>query len=811
MTGKWCRKKKTASVLLSLVLLITFLGGCGNTGTGQDIKGNTEQTGNAGHTAAASTQDAGAETAGNNTEDTQDASDEAAAMGRYVEEVTDLSEKLSGWRSRLFRLADGTLMITDPDAGFLVSKDNGVTWEEEKPQWFTGLKENDTYIVDIAIGADNTTAVLYIDYEGENYGQSLMVIKADGSEFSVKRQDMGDQMFPGYAAVSDEGRVFFSVSGSDDLYEATGEGGYEVFLTLPEGRPELIKFQGNLLIMDGNSYQSPRIYDMERKEYVEDEVLETFVKEDYNGGNSFNTDDGYELYFFAGEENVIYLAGSKGLHRHVVGGSAIEQVIDGRLCTFNNPAYYIQSVLMLPDNKFLALFSGGRLVHFVYDPDMPTVPNERLYIYSLKENSTIQQAVSLYQTANPETFVEYEVGLSDGSSLTREDALKTLNTKIMAGEGPDVLVLDDMPIDSYIEKGLLLDMATILSELSGEEALFGNIVEAMKTGESVYAMPCEIQIPVIGGDEQYISQMDDLEGIADTVEIMRQENPGEDILGLSTEKAIMRFFAMACTPAWLTEDGELNTEAVREFLEQTKRIYDAQMEGLPEKILNQYRTGNENWLQYFGESRDDSGYLRTAASAENYVWGERHVVREAINGRNAYNELCSVNKVAGYEESVWRPIEGQSSHVFCAYTLLGINATSRYSKQAEDFIRICLGKENQTMMYQGNPYNGFAVNKAAFEEDFTTKPDYIEESGAYLWMGGSDEDGKQRDFVAYWPDEAQIAEIRACIEAADTPYIEDTVLEYAVYDEGIGYLQGRKSLDEAMTAIERKISLYLAE
>lgn len=808
MNRKWKRKKRAVSILLSVMILILFLSGCGSSDAGYDAD-QTDSFENAGNTDA---ENIGADDPETGAEDTQPESDGPVAMGRYVEEVTDLSERISGVFNRLYQLADGTLIITDPGMGLLISKDNGVTWEEEKPEWFTRLTESGIYIAGIAIGADHTTAVLYADYKkGEEYRQSLLVIKADGSEISVKSQDTGEGMFPRYAAVSDDGRVFFRASGSDDLYEVKEDGSYEVFLTPQDGGPELMQFQGNLLIMDGGNYRAPLIYDIEEREYIEDEVLETFVKEDYNGGNSFDTDDGYEIYFFAEEENILYLAGAKGLHRHVIGGSAIEQIIDGRLSTFNNPSYYMQGMVMLPNNEFLTLFSGARLVRFVYDPDIPTVPSEQLHVYSLKENTTIQQAVSLYQTAHPETFIEYEIGMATGSSMTREDALKTLNTKIMAGEGPDVLVLDDMPLDSYIDKGLLLDMNPFLSALSGDAELFGNIVDAMKTGDSLYAMPCEIQIPVIAGEEQYVSQMNDLKGIADTMEKMREDKPGEDLLYIGTEKGIMRFFSMACTPVWITADGTLDKEAVREFLEQTKRIYDAQIDGLPEKIVKRYITMNENWMEYSGELRDDSGYLRAGASATNFVGGYCLLAREALTGHNAYAEIISINKTAGYEESVWRTMNGQSSNVFCARTLLGINATSKYSKQAEDFVKVCLSKENQLTMNQGSPYNGFAVNKAAFEEDFITKPAYIEESGAFLWMGGSDEDGNRVDFIAYWPDEEQIRELRECIEAADTPYIEDTVLEYAVYDEGVGYFQGRKSLDEVMAAIERKVSIYLAE
>ena len=69
-------------------------------------------------------------------------------------------------------------------------------------------------------------------------------------------------------------------------------------------------------------------------------------------------------------------------------------------------------MVMVENNEFLALFAGAKLVRFVYDADIPTVPDELVKVYSLKENSTIQQAVSLYQTANPGVMVQYEVGIA---------------------------------------------------------------------------------------------------------------------------------------------------------------------------------------------------------------------------------------------------------------------------------------------------------------------------------------------------------------------------------------------------------------
>lgn len=782
------KKKKIIKEMISMLVLfsmmLALLVGCGQDGTDTDNTNTTEN----------STDSEGS---------SQDASGQA--MGRYVEEVTDLSERISGRQNRIFRMPDGSLIISNGNKPFLVSRDNGETWEEERRAWLDKLEEKDSYIVDMAIGADSTIAIVIgeMDENGE-YGQRLLIIKPDGTELPIETQSIGGNLHT--VGVTDTGRVFVAILGSDNLYEIKEDGSSELYLTLPDGGPDAMQFHDNLLIMDGSSYDTLLLYDMEKEEYItDDETLKDFIKGYYNGGNKFEMDDGFEMYFFMGEDNVLYLAGDKGLYRHVLGGSAMEQVIDGGLCTLSNPSYRLEGMVMLDNNEFLALFTGARLVRFVYDPDIPTVPDNMVKVYSLKENTTIQQAVALYQTANPEVLVRYEVGIAEGSSITRDDALKSLNTKIMAGEGPDVLILDDMSLDSYIEKGLLLDMSTLMSGMSGDDALFGNIVDAMKTGDKLYAMPCEIWIPIIAGEEKYIAQMKNLEGIADGMEELRLDNPEKDLLRISSTKGIMRLFSMACVPAWMTENEELNKEVIEEFLVQAKRIYDAQLDGLPQAIIDEHKQLNENWVQTFGETRDNSKYLRTGAGAMLYVSEYTRIRCGALDGFDAYAETCSINKVSGYENTVWSVMNGQSSNVFCANTLLGINAASKHPEYAEDFIRACLGKENQAEIWTGLP-----VNQAAFEQIFVPD-DRVDENGAFIYESMGTPEGEMASFVSYWPDDEQKEELRKCIEAADTPYIEDRMLENAVYEEGEQYLQGMRSLDETLKAIEKRIALYMAE
>ena len=71
------------------------------------------------------------------------------------------------------------------------------------------------------------------------------------------------------------------------------------------------------------------LYDLKNSGFIEDKVLDSFIKEnklsvEWTGG-------GYTNFTFLGEDHAVYIAGETGLYRHVIGGSTIEQIIDGSL------------------------------------------------------------------------------------------------------------------------------------------------------------------------------------------------------------------------------------------------------------------------------------------------------------------------------------------------------------------------------------------------------------------------------------------------------------------------------------------------
>lgn len=781
------RLKKQVAIAMLFVLIAVMISGCVNTKKSENSTAKDQTAGSA---------------AGESEEDSKG----STAMGRYVEETVDLSDKISGYHNRLFQLPNGQLIITDAYSDFMKSEDHGVTWESYEQEWLSELSEDGTYILGMAVGSDGTVYVVHeIDTEEEDpftlYSR-LMIIKPDGSRQLVESPVQDKYISDVW--VSDTDRVFIALYG-EPVYEVLEDGSCEKFLDLGGGLPYLIQFQGNLMIIDGYGYDEILIYDMEKKTFLEDQVLVDFINENYkdrdtNGGSWF------DLYFFPGEEGVLYLAGKKGLYRHVIGGSVMEQVIDGSLSSFSNPAMSLMEVIPLDSNEFLALFSGGKLIRFTYDPNVPTVPDEKLTVYSLKENDLVRQAISLYQSQNPTVFVEYEIGMEENSAITREDALKNLNTEIMAGNGPDVVILDGLPADSYIDKGFLSDLSPVLENLSGEAALFENIVDSFGQDGSIYMVPCEIALPAVYGKEEYVSQMKDLGSMADMVEKMRQEHPGENLVAICSSEGIMKMFAMASAPSWKTASGEIDIDKISDFLVQTGRIYDAQMEGLPQEIIDQWNAVDEYYIQDYGVARTDIKYFRYGLDDIRYIGGSSLFESGCFLYAYGYASTTSISKINNFEDTVIIPMPGQSENVFYPKTLAGISSTAQNAERAEDFLRVLLGKENQS-----STFDGFPINQAAFDEAFTIDRSYLDEDGIYGAVASSDGEGHYVEMDIYWPDDDQIADFREWMESVDTPYIEDSFLEEAVYEEGAEYMEGGQSLDEAVTAIEEKLKIYLAE
>lgn len=72
-----------------------------------------------------------------------------------------------------------------------------------------------------------------------------------------------------------------------------------------------------------------------------------------------------------------------------------------------------------------------------------------IHLYTLKDNDQLWQSAKLFEEKFPEYQVVIDVGVSEEDGKTVSDAIRSLNTEIMAGNGPDIILMDGLPIAHF--------------------------------------------------------------------------------------------------------------------------------------------------------------------------------------------------------------------------------------------------------------------------------------------------------------------------------------------------------------------------
>ena len=132
--------------------------------------------------------------------------------------------------------------------------------------------------------------------------------------------------------------------------------------------------------------------------------------------------------------------------------AAVEQVMEGSLSSLGDPKMSLAGMAVLPDNEFAILYTNGK--------DVPVCVSSGYSDHTGSAGQYLQSDRKLCGPSggqpvpeqHPEAYVRYEIGLDTGSGMTSEDAIKNLNTRIMSGSGPDLLVLDGLPARSFGKK-----------------------------------------------------------------------------------------------------------------------------------------------------------------------------------------------------------------------------------------------------------------------------------------------------------------------------------------------------------------------
>lgn len=780
---------RSAAFLMAAAIGITATG-CGTSGqTGSD-----ENVLNEAGTQASVTEES---QSGTEQKDSADGN----GMGRYVE--TTVSE-CDGFMDQVVtqNLSDGQIVFLNSLSNQKIVSNDGDVWDAEADEPFFAFIE-EHYPAETAIAKDGTIAVVGMDKRADlpdgvnEYDYNLYIYNTDNTtkQIPVEMPDADSTLRA--LAFDEQGTLYAYASGCRNIYKIDiHEETAEKLVTLED--TYLMQCRDNILMC--MTFEKIFLYDLEKKSFIEDETLDSFIEE--NIGEMAWTGGGYTAYAFLGADNTIYMAGDKGLYRHVIEGSAVEQVIDGSLSSLGDPTYSIMAMTVNDRNEFFAAYNSGKIVKFVYDAAVPSVPNDKITVYSLSDDDLVKQTISAYQTQYPDMFIEYQIGMDEGG-VTREDALKKLNTQILSGSGPDVIMLDGINIDTYAEKGVLMDLSDIVDEVDQKDGLYRNLIEEIRIDDKIYAVPAKFYIPVICGNAEYVDSVKDYKSMADMVERAGEQYATDiSMLMACSARGIMKRFMPVCAPSWKNEKGELDQNRIREFLEQSKRLYDVTMNTTSQEYIAMYQ---QNVIDSAGENYEDSNYFMMMSDTQYLMQAAPFAYGEIVDAYS-YRDILSLPRAEGLEDTFIKLLNGQSSNVYHPASIAGINAATKNPDAAKQFVSMMLGATVQETLQFGLP-----VNKKALPAQFAYDESELGDDGGQFYMSSSTKDGESFQYTIYPVQQDGIDKLESWIAQLDTPYLCDTVLETVVYAEGAKYLEGTQDIDAAVKAIADSVEIYLYE
>lgn len=744
--------------------------------------------------------------------------EEEIPMGRYADREVKLPP---GIFSYMHACPDGGYYLYGPDTNLTYvdaqgeSKEKDRSWEKNanvRIKYEVGVSGDgasvfaytpnfwvDEELEKLWLEGDTRYLYYYMDEKGEKYPLEL---HGEGYQKGTNLNTF---------AFSPEGKLY--AASANQVYRIHVESGEAESLFATAGQVESVAFAGDMML----AADREKVYTYDRKEgklLENNDILSDFIASHSTGGLVMAVSDtgaGGD----AGNAQALYMACRTGLYRYIWGGAVIEQIADGQMTALGDTQREPLALQALDNGEFRLLFSGNYMTEMYYDETLPTRPSKELTVYSLEEIGWIRYAGQLFQKEHPDVLVRYETGMDGDNAVSKEDALKNLNTRLLAGDVPDVIVMDNMDIEQYADKGVLRELDGILQPYLDDGILYRNIVEGMRMtdGERIYSVPMMVYLPLWLGEEMYLEGEDSLEDIIAGMELARQKHPEGPILYTPYPQDVLLQTMPVCLPVWTKEDGSLDEEELTAYYQAVSRMWEIDSAGFDEAGREAWQKNNTEFYgpnnidmidigfnyqycaqQNFGENWMQLGFLLNPQIGASNV----HVVKSNMAAEWQKKELEDTVNFGAYT--------GQADNVYWAKIIVGLCEQGKEPELAEEYLNLLLSDAMMRKWWLDKPRNhsGLTIRKDSLDDILDINNIEFGQT-----MGFKDPTGI--NYPDFWPTEEEKQWIYQMMEDASCCYRPGTMLEECVMEVGVRVLEGGLTPEEGAKEVERKMAIAMEE
>ncbi|RJE88327.1 extracellular solute-binding protein [Paenibacillus sp. 1011MAR3C5] len=354
-----------------------------------------------------------------------------------------------------------------------------------------------------------------------------------------------------------------------------------------------------------------------------------------------------------------------------------------------------------------------------------------------------------------------------------EEYRKSINTVLLSGKGSDVLeLIDGLPADEYVEKGLLLNMEDLMSQddTLKQDNMYMNVLEAMKHKGGTYAIPSGFSLRAFIGNGEMLKDAgineqtwtwQDFAGIAKGL-----TQGGESLYAMADYTPDMLMQEMTVDSYSLYVDkaakkAKFDTPEFVALLKQVKNMYD-------EGVMTAEPAGLDKQLFY-------SAVLREPADVINVT----HAV---------FDHPRLLQKPHSVEQTGMMRIIPSSK--------FAIRAKSPVQEEAWKLLSFLLSEEGQSMPERA----GFSMLKSVNEGKLDEIKEQIQ-AGTYQLPDGQSVQAKDEEFTRF----------NELLNMADQYSSLDGKVIAIVGEESLAYFSGQKSAEEAAGLIQNRATTFLNE
>lgn len=435
--------------------------------------------------------------------------------------------------------------------------------------------------------------------------------------------------------------------------------------------------------------------------------------------------------------------------------------------------------------------------------------NNTLTVSVISKDQYLDAAVKRFQEQHPGTTIEVKEYTSDPIPEGRirigekpEDVEKyvtAVNTQMMSGKGPDLMLLSPLPYENYIEKNLLANLSDMIKSDNSFniDEYYTKIIDAVKHNGSLYAIPLSVNINVLQADkallEKYGITIDDskwtwkdFERIAST------------IVDKSMKEGIQNLYALTGMDGSMLVSSLVSNEFDK-FVDKSKKTAAFDSQDFTE-LLNVV------------QSMIDKGYMNTDASEEEMAdLASRGTAAFMVNNINAFFGLMFSKQFFGEGiEYLKYPGEGEDQS-FTTNSLYGINDKSPNKALAWEFLKFLISEE---MMSQpalvGLPINkAAAIAAAQYVIDTSKKISDSNNSGgkgkAMININGLRINLKQPIT------QEDVEPVQNLLANANKYARVDQKILTIVQEETGAFFEGRKTAEDTAKTIQDRVNTYINE